>query len=763
MRSWAQSKAGIIYLSVLLTPSAAASAQEPTPQSAEQNLEALATESTPEPAKAVPTLGTTVRGKKSPTAGAAIERAKTAVTRDEVEERQSRSAPDALRYEPGVFVQKTAHAQGSAFVRGLTGQQTLLMFDGIRLNNSTYRQGPNQYFFTLDAQTIDSIVVRRGGASTRYGSDAIGGVIAAQPLRAPAVTAGQRRIAPSVTLSGATADESVGGRLQLAWSQGRQLRVLAGVGGRRVGELEGSGVLLSPETGEPAQVPMMRPDGRTQAGTGFDELTFDGRVDARGHPKDRLSVAVYGYRQFDAPRTDQCPAAYAPFDECLRYEEQFRTLAYAAFDTKRVGALKRLRLTASWQQQHERKRLDRPSSFVQHTGRDSVQTLGLSLVGSTKPIRLNSSLRLKGQFGADHYADSVASKAWTELTDLEVLVERSRGQYLDGSRYAQGGVFIDLELAWKRRLSFLAGGRAAWALAQADADLTSGSQAVDATWMPVTGHAGLRFTISRLDALNLSLDRSFRAPNLDDLTSRQFTGPGFQFENAALGPEVAHSVELGWTRRARDLEWDLWGFRTELDGAIVRHPRAPEDCPPETPGCQASWTRFQLINAPDPSFIYGLEGGLMVRIADHWRLRTTAAWARGDGPNPALLNQASAADTRQRVPLSRIPPLNGTLDLRWRPDARRGPYAGFALRGAALQDQLALSDVSDERIPTGGTPGFVVADLRLGYRVHRGLIAGIVVENLTDQIYRYHGSAVNGPARGLQLRIRYTPTPKDKE
>ena len=180
---------------------------------------------------------------------------------------------------------KTAHAQGSAFVRGLTGQQTLLMFDGIRLNNSTYRQGPNQYFFTLDAQTIDSIVVRRGGASARYGSDAIGGVIAAQPLRAPAVAAGQRRIAPSVTLSGATADESVGGRLQLAWSQGRQLRVLAGVGGRRVGELEGSGVLLSPETGEPAQVPMMRPDGRTQAGTGFDELTFDGSVPRAGTPK----------------------------------------------------------------------------------------------------------------------------------------------------------------------------------------------------------------------------------------------------------------------------------------------------------------------------------------------------------------------------------------------------------------------------------------------------------------------------------------------
>ena len=105
------------------------------------------------------------------------ERSLTTVTREDLDRRQVRSSPDALRYEAGVFVQQTAHGQGSAFIRGLTGQQTLLLFDGIRLNNSTYRQGPNQYFFTLDSQTIQSIQVLRGGGSTRGGSDALGGVV----------------------------------------------------------------------------------------------------------------------------------------------------------------------------------------------------------------------------------------------------------------------------------------------------------------------------------------------------------------------------------------------------------------------------------------------------------------------------------------------------------------------------------------------------------------------------------------------------------
>ena len=88
-----------------------------------------------------------------------------------------RSTPESLSIIPGVFVQKTNHGGGSPFIRGLTGNQTLLLVDGIRMNNSTFRYGPNQYLNTVDPFSIDKIEVLRGSGSVQYGSDAIGGVI----------------------------------------------------------------------------------------------------------------------------------------------------------------------------------------------------------------------------------------------------------------------------------------------------------------------------------------------------------------------------------------------------------------------------------------------------------------------------------------------------------------------------------------------------------------------------------------------------------
>ncbi|MEN9950501.1 MAG: hypothetical protein RLY85_1253, partial [Bacteroidota bacterium] len=95
----------------------------------------------------------------------------------DLERQLSRTIPEALQGVPGVFIQKTNHAGGSPFVRGLTGNQSLILVDGIRLNNAIFRFGPNQYMTLVDPLIVDRIEVVKGTGSVQYGSDAMTGVI----------------------------------------------------------------------------------------------------------------------------------------------------------------------------------------------------------------------------------------------------------------------------------------------------------------------------------------------------------------------------------------------------------------------------------------------------------------------------------------------------------------------------------------------------------------------------------------------------------
>ncbi|MEW5740883.1 MAG: TonB-dependent receptor [Myxococcota bacterium] len=694
-------------------------------------------------------LSTTVSGARQ---HVPEQRASSTVRRTELQHRQPRSAPDALRYEPGVFVQQTAHAQASAFVRGLTGQQTVLVFDGLRLNTSTYRQGPNQYFFTLDAATIASVEVLRGGGSTWFGSDALGGVVATQPVEPPDASEGPL-LRPTFTFRGASADGELGGRFQLEAALGRS-SFLGGVGARRVGLLQSSGPVTSPADGSVPDVPRFDDDGRTQLGTGFNELTGDARFRVRVADGHSLTAALYAYRQFDAPRTDQCPPPGARSDECLTYTEQFRTLAYAAWDGAFESGVQ-ARAAVSWQRQHERRENARPASFVLGTGRDVVDTFGATLRVQPRTFTPRPWLGLTVRTGVDTWVDLVDSRAWLTFDDIGVTQERSRGQYLAGSSSVTGGAWVDLEAAFSERWTARSGARVAWAAVQAPADPESGSAAVAQRWFPLAGHVGLEWRALRPVSLVVNLDRSFRAPNLDDLSSRQQTGAGFQFENPRLEPETATTLEAGARVRTAAVTADAWLFQTWLAGAVGKQPREVADCPPQTPACNASWNRFQLVNAPGVADVRGVEAALKLRLP--WRLgvRATASWTWGEGPNLVARPADPSAPWTERVPLSRIPPFNGTAELTWQHPAGLG--AAAALRWATLQDRLAVADFSDARIPAGGTPGYAVVDMRVWAHLSRHILAVLVLENLFDTPWRAHGSSVNGPGRGVIVSLSVSP------
>jgi iron complex outermembrane receptor protein/hemoglobin/transferrin/lactoferrin receptor protein len=101
----------------------------------------------------------------------------TVLNSSDLAQQAPRSTPEALFGSAGIWIQKTNHGGGSPIIRGLVGNHILLMMDGIRLNNATYRYGPNQYLSTIDQGLVERIEATRGNGSVLYGSDALGGVV----------------------------------------------------------------------------------------------------------------------------------------------------------------------------------------------------------------------------------------------------------------------------------------------------------------------------------------------------------------------------------------------------------------------------------------------------------------------------------------------------------------------------------------------------------------------------------------------------------
>lgn len=683
------------------------------------------------------------------------ERAGSVVTREEIDERLSRSAPDALSFEPGAYVQQTAHGQASVYLRGLTGQQTVLYFDGVRLNTSTFRQGPNQYFFTVDSRGIDTIEVVRGSASTRYGADAMGGAILTQPIE-PTLARGKGPVVVHGRgiVNARTADAALGGRAQLDMSVKGKLGVLAGVGYRDVNQLRAGGRVIAPATDMPQNVPpRFGPDGKTQLGTGFRELTDDVRLVWRPSAHHQLTAAYYDYRQYDAPRTDKCPPPTAPQDECLRYLEQFRTMVYGRYSLLDGPALaERLDVTLSWNRQHEDRELHRGSpSVTRLDGRDDVQTFGTAVRVRSRRFEPARAAHFTLDYGADVYTDYVTSRAWQTFTDVDVTVGSPATQYTPGARYVTSGAWAIVESQFTRYLRLRTGGRLAAAAASARAVPERSSQAVDRYWLTAVAHGGLAVIPLRWLTLAFNVDQGFRAPNIDDLTSRQQIGSGFQWENPRLRHETSTMIEGGILIEHPWIELQAFVFRSAIDRMIQRASREIEACPENDPGCKESKARFQLVNLDGQAHIVGADGSLRLYLPAGFFLNTSISYARGEGPNP---DYPQVLHQPPRAPLSRIPPLHGTGELGWR-NRSFGPYVTFVTRWAQTQVRLATQDRKDLRIPAGGTPGYVVFDVRAGWRWQQRVLLSLVFENVADTAYRVHGSSVNGPGRGLMFEAQF--------
>jgi len=101
------------------------------------------------------------------------------ITKEDLEVLQKDSVVDVLRTIPGVLVSQEGGLGGvsSISIRGAEPNFTVVMLDGVPLNDPTNTRGGSFDFSNLNLHSIERIEIIRGSQSAFYGSDALSGVI----------------------------------------------------------------------------------------------------------------------------------------------------------------------------------------------------------------------------------------------------------------------------------------------------------------------------------------------------------------------------------------------------------------------------------------------------------------------------------------------------------------------------------------------------------------------------------------------------------
>jgi hemoglobin/transferrin/lactoferrin receptor protein len=635
-------------------------------------------------------------------------------------ENKRRTLPEALQFTAGVLVQKTANGHGSPYVRGFTGRQNLLMVDGVRINNSAWRSGPTQYWNTIDPFSIDHVELVKSQGSVLYGSDAIGGTmnVFTKSSNFRNETDGEFFAHGAAYYEyRSNGDDSHIGRIESSFGVGGQYGVMLGVSAKDYGDIRDSAVGLMRNTGYPEQDLDFRFDMALNAQTTLTLVHQQVNQDAIS----RWHSTVFN------PGWQHSGHVSQPGTWLARTYDQERSLTYIRVEQENEDSalIKRWNATISYQTTR-----DSEAQYRSFTDRRyqiaEIDTLGfdLSLESPLGPGDL--------VYGLDYYRDTTESEGYRRRAAPPLAYDRATRPIADDSTYELFGAFAQYVLKPVDRFELTAGARYTYANAELgrywDAAASTDRYGADRDWDHVVGSLRGIYHLNDCWSIYGGASQAFRAPNLDDLSGNLTARSGIASTGSVdVEPEEYITYELGTRHVTEDTSLNFAAFYTDVDDLIVGVPIT-------------SGSATTVATNGRDGYIYGLELEGAWRFHPQWTLSGFAAWQDGRTETSAFLGGPVVDE-----PASRLLPLTGSLALRW-----TSPTETFWVEGrvlaAAEENRLSASDRSDnQRIPSGGTPNYIVYMLHGGWKAtsHLDLTAGI--ENITNEDYRNHGSGQNEP------------------
>lgn len=679
----------------------------------------------------------------------------TVITAETIEREGARDLKDLFRQELDVTVPsgptRFSNAGTSAGragnegvnIRGLGGNQVLMLIDGIRVPNGfsfgSFQTGRGDY---IDVDGIQSVEVLRGPASTQYGSDGLAGAVSFKTLD-PSDLYKKNAVGGGFARTGyMSIDRSWASTLGVGGKSGSWQGMI--LGSFRLGHEtinQGSDRALNAERTAPNPVDynnkyllakaILAIDARQRLGLTLESQrrtqateVYSARAVAPLRPFNTLSFSTNDHINRDRisleHRYSDLNASFIQQSETRIYWQDAKINQFASEDRYRASSRTR-------DNTYQTQVFGLATQFESHISRGLEQKLTYGLDWSQSKItglRDGTVPPYGGVFPDKPFPDTDYTMAGAFLqSEIEV-----------GDFVITPGVRVDYYRLEPTGKSGPVGGR----------QRHHSNQATTTDGYAVTPRIGFVWSLHPMFAPYAQYAQGFRAPTPDQVNNgfKNLASGYTSIGNPNLKPEYADSVEIGLRGYNRSLSYSLSAFANRYKNFISQQVVGGAGRP-------SNPTIYQYVNLTDAN-IQGVVARMDLRVAKHWGLETGFAYLKGD----STLNG-------RKQPLNSIQPFKALLGVRY-DEATWGTRADWIWNAGKSSSRIAQAS-PEQYAP----PAYSTLDLGLYWKPAPNFTLNANINNVFDTKY-WRWSDVNGlasnspiqdaytaPGRNIQLSIRY--------
>lgn len=619
-------------------------------------------------------------------------------------------------------------------IRGLEGNQVLMMVDGIRVPNSfsfgSFATGRGDF---LDVDGIKTVEVLRGPASTQFGSDGLAGAVSFRSLDPSDLLKSGQSVGGFARSSYATIDHSWSNTLGVAGTKGQWQGMLLG-SFRQGNEAENKGDNDAQNVNRTTPNPV-----------DYKNRYLLGKAILAINPAQQLGVT------FETQKRTQNTEVYS-----ARAVPPLGLTSTLDLDTRdqvdrdRVSVEHRFNdLNASWVQRADTRvywqdaKVNQFATEDRNTAADRTRdnTYQTKVVGLSTLLESNLSgfLNQRLTYGVDwSKADINGVRDGTVAPFGETFPTRP----FPDTSYTLGGAFVQSEIE-AGKFSIIPGLRFDhYTLSPSSAGYAAGT-AVALSGHAVTPRLGVVWQLAPSVAPYGQFAKGFRAPTPDQVNNG-FTNLASGYTsigNSSLKAENADSIEIGFRGKFESGRYSVAAFDNRYKNFISQQAVGGTGTP-------ADPTVFQYINLAN-AHIRGLEARAEWQVDKHWRTNAGVAYSKGDSEVNGV-----------KTPLDTIQPLKAVLGARY-DEAMWGARANVVYSKG--KDSSQISTTTAQFAPES----YTVLDLGFYWKPMRNLTVNANLNNALDTKY-WRWSDVAGlaasstvkdaytaPGRNMQVSVRY--------